>query len=285
MLEIDFNELDNDFITIWSRKLLGYSIRSIYDDIRKLAELGQVNAVQSYYLLKNDDIHNNIIDEHIKKAGENIGKTDYNWDIAFSHSLESEDKYYEYVVYLLDRKNEFKESTEYLLDNGNIMTGYDFLMSHKSSKISYNASQLLMQLYERSKNPLFLERAIEIREGLLLHIPMKLKVKNQLELAKLYKNNSQNPQIAYAFGKSLFFRGNANNQKILGTQILSNFASREFSDTLKSYNENHDEFNNNNTETQDDSISRIFKEINSHEKETGKKFSYLNSDNDNENIE
>lgn len=45
MLYRDFNELDNDYITIWSRLYCGVSMDEIKKYIRPLAELGQVNAV------------------------------------------------------------------------------------------------------------------------------------------------------------------------------------------------------------------------------------------------
>ena len=52
MLYRDFNELDNDYITIWSRLYCGVSMDEIKKYIRPLAELGQVNAVQNFYLLR-----------------------------------------------------------------------------------------------------------------------------------------------------------------------------------------------------------------------------------------
>lgn len=48
MIQGNLTKLDNDFITIWSHYVLYREIDK--DALRKLAELGQINAVQSYYL-------------------------------------------------------------------------------------------------------------------------------------------------------------------------------------------------------------------------------------------
>ena len=60
MLEYDFNELDNDFITLWSKFLLTNDKKAIIDGIEALAELGQINAVQSWYLINQGKQNKNI---------------------------------------------------------------------------------------------------------------------------------------------------------------------------------------------------------------------------------
>lgn len=52
MLEYEFSELDNDFITLWSKYITTQDSNLIIGDLQKLARLGQVNAVQSWYLFK-----------------------------------------------------------------------------------------------------------------------------------------------------------------------------------------------------------------------------------------
>ena len=54
MLYRDFNELDNDYITICSRLYCGVSMDEIKKYIRPLAELGQVNAVQNFYMSRGE---------------------------------------------------------------------------------------------------------------------------------------------------------------------------------------------------------------------------------------
>lgn len=49
MIEKDFNKLDDDFITLWSRFFLTYNYDEIKIDIERLAENGQINAIAMYY--------------------------------------------------------------------------------------------------------------------------------------------------------------------------------------------------------------------------------------------
>lgn len=52
MLEYKPNELDQDFITCYSRYILAADERAIINDLEKLAEQGQINAIQTWYSLK-----------------------------------------------------------------------------------------------------------------------------------------------------------------------------------------------------------------------------------------
>ena len=62
MLEYDFNELDNDFITLWSKYILWNDATSIIKPLERLAEMGQINAIQSWYLIKKQEERNEKID-------------------------------------------------------------------------------------------------------------------------------------------------------------------------------------------------------------------------------
>jgi len=60
----NFTELDNDFLTLWGRWLLGKSFSSLLEDIQKLAELGQPNACATYYkIMKRGAKTNPVIDK------------------------------------------------------------------------------------------------------------------------------------------------------------------------------------------------------------------------------
>lgn len=84
MLYRDFNELDNDYITIWSRRFLDYPIEEVKKYLRPLAELGQVNALQCFYLtrekgemLSKAEKYFTRIDEYNDANGENSLKRDF----------------------------------------------------------------------------------------------------------------------------------------------------------------------------------------------------------------
>jgi len=86
MLEKNFNELDNDFITLWS--MLFKEERPSYggkfaEYIEYLAEMGQVNALQSYYIYNRKGKNKNVdlVANHYIKA-----KDDFNIDLLKSHS-------------------------------------------------------------------------------------------------------------------------------------------------------------------------------------------------------
>ena len=62
MLEYDFNTLDDDFITLWSHYILWNDAGKIIRPLESLAEKGQINAIQSWYLLKKQEEKNEVID-------------------------------------------------------------------------------------------------------------------------------------------------------------------------------------------------------------------------------
>ena len=94
MFEKDFYKLDNDYITAWSKFLLGAESHEVYESIRKLAELGQVDAIQSYYLLKNENMINSQINNQVLAYNYAGNTSDYNWDLALASSMtDNREKY------------------------------------------------------------------------------------------------------------------------------------------------------------------------------------------------
>lgn len=67
MLEYNFNSLDDDFITLWSNYLLYNDTSLIIKPLEELAEKGQINAIQCWYLLKKADQQNAVIDEIVDR--------------------------------------------------------------------------------------------------------------------------------------------------------------------------------------------------------------------------
>ena len=62
MLEYKFTELDDDFITLWSNFILYHDTSLIIGPLKEIAEKGQINAIQCWYLLKKVDEESQIID-------------------------------------------------------------------------------------------------------------------------------------------------------------------------------------------------------------------------------
>ena len=65
-------KLDDDYITVISDYLLYEDKERVINNITKLAELGQINAIQTYYIL--DGKFNERIEKYIKNIFENKPK-------------------------------------------------------------------------------------------------------------------------------------------------------------------------------------------------------------------
>jgi len=88
MIEKDFKEIDNDFITMWCKKLLGEEL--FESEIEKLAEMGQLNAIQVYYGFFHKTVSsNNIIDENVCE----LKMKDFNYLLIKGLQLITNEKY------------------------------------------------------------------------------------------------------------------------------------------------------------------------------------------------
>ncbi|MDE6583518.1 MAG: hypothetical protein K2K31_02590, partial [Clostridia bacterium] len=157
MIEKDFTELDNDFITVWSKFILSSKkqLRSIKHDIERLAELGQVNAVQSYYLfLKQDDKSNEIID----KIVEGYPDTDFNYLQAKTNKLMKEENYEEYC-------KQFYNAERDALITGRPNKIKDIILNSRSFKLLCDTKKKCFEQYKQTNDPLILESFFEISLG------------------------------------------------------------------------------------------------------------------------
>ena len=89
MLEKDFTELDNDFITLYSRLFCTYPFEEVKKDLNFLARLGQLDAVAMHYELKedkkeDDEYLDSLVDKEMTLS--DIGS--YNW--AYAKLMKSE---------------------------------------------------------------------------------------------------------------------------------------------------------------------------------------------------
>ena len=88
MLEYNFNSLDDDFITLWSQYLLYNDTAMIIKPLEELAEKGQINAIQSWYLLKKPEEQNATIDAIV----DGYYGDSFNESLAIAHRLYSQNK-------------------------------------------------------------------------------------------------------------------------------------------------------------------------------------------------
>lgn len=240
MLEYDFNELDNDFVTLWSKKIVSGEDTLIFKDLTKLAELGQINAIQSWYLLAKDNDDNAVIDNNV----ENLGNGGANEMLAIAHKdFFKNDR--------LIQMNEWAElhNLGYIVRDSYEEEGFLTLGSVIKNSVYGSYSKLSIEMYynnyEKTHNPLSLERFYEMMGGrtavdkALIDIDQSTSSIEFKQLRKtlleMYEQDKNNVAVAFALGKNLtLFKANSK-LKVLGNQILTELSKRELSKTLQDY--------------------------------------------------
>lgn len=212
MLEYDVTELDQDFMTLWSSYLLSGNMD--FPRLTALAELGQINAVQSYYLFANTNQSNAKIDAII----DDYSAADPHQLLARLHRLS-----YENVV------------------NG-IPDGPELKRLYHQNVID------LCTLYDRTQNPLLLVQANEVATCDDLLAKSAKKQMHALAgkgLWQQFRNEAKGvgadrtepaTAVKFALGKHLvlFTPNNVlhKNEKKLGVELLTAIANRSYSPEL-----------------------------------------------------
>lgn len=89
MLEKDFNELDDDFITLYSRLFSTYPFEEVKKDMNFLATLGQYDALALHYeMKKEEDEDNEHLDSLLNKEISIVDMNSYN--LAYAKLMKSE---------------------------------------------------------------------------------------------------------------------------------------------------------------------------------------------------
>ena len=218
MIEKNVSQLDQDFITIWSYYILylesgmdGLTERTI----TSLAEQGQINAIQSYYLF-NEPFNNTVIDDHVLTL-ENKSGLHFNEKFAIHSYYESQEKsqtnkkqLYEEIESRMKANDCFDESFDELLEEVKKYKSYKYL------EAAYDDA-----LYEcnKTKNPLVGQRALEMALASLftiskitisevtndsLYKTVKKEIKTVYnKLMKEYRKDPSNELVKYALGKNI----------------------------------------------------------------------------------
>lgn len=214
MLEYDFNELDNDFITIWSKYII-YPTSCAPKGLEELAKLGQINAMQSVLLF--DDKHLNSVGDlkiHMKSNLEYLENKSY--EPSFNEEL---------IMYHAMHRIRYTNN-ECLLFHNLVRDNLS-----KSEHIKYVLTKH-KSTYLNSNNPLILQRYYEIKKG-HSKLVSKLNIKKlRMQLRELYYKDTNNSAVAFAYAKNLCFFGNKE-EKNIGRNILYNLSLRQFSASLQ----------------------------------------------------
>ena len=240
MLEYGFNELDNDFVTLWSKKIVSGENSLIFTDLTKLAELGQINAIQSWYLLARDGDSNAVIDNFVS----NLGNGGANELLAIAHKHFFKNDIWRQMC-------EWDEMASWGYFNRTERQEKEFdnlkyeIQSSTYGNYYSTSIEMYYNNYKNTHNQLMLERFYEMMAGRTgLHKKLfVIKVRaSSIEFRKLrktllemYEQDKNNVAVAFALGKNLtLFKSNAS-LKALGSQILTDLSKRELSKTLENY--------------------------------------------------
>ena len=247
MLEYEFTDLDNDFITLWSKYIVTKDSSIIINDLQKLARLGQINAVQSWYLFKESG-DDKAIDSIV--SGYTGGSYNELFAIGNYNTTIRQNK---------DKHNNLMDDLRYFAERQDIR---DYELEEKAREVIknspcvypfYNAKESALYQAKTLNDYTIFQRANEMLLVYAKHIPLiswqneaiKEVISNckviRKKLLKKYndclKQNpkftvNDNPQLCYALAKSIIFLSDAiptsKKEKELGIFLIKQLAEREY---------------------------------------------------------
>ena len=248
MLEYEFSELDNDFITLWSKYITTQDSNLIIGDLQKLARLGQVNAVQSWYLFKEkgDD---KIIDSIV--SGYTGGSYNELFAMGNFNRTDSQQK---------DKHDEMMDELRYIVERddttNNDVEEYASKVIKKSPCINpfYQAKEQALHQASTLEDCVIFQRANEMLLTYARYVPLvawqNQVCKEVLSNCKVIRKNlikrynaclkknpnfsvNDDPQLCYALAKSIIFLSDnistSKRDKELGIFLIKQLANREYS--------------------------------------------------------
>ncbi len=234
MLKKVFTELDNDFITIWSRILLPNKKEEtdVLNDLERLAELGQVNAVQTFYSVAEKEKKNLII----SKSVDNYPDDDFECLIAKTYKKQCEENYKglssEFIRSIL--RNDFENQDK--IKNQ--------MLHLESFQLLCKTKKCCLEEYNKTKDPLILQRFFEIASA---STPWANLDENEIfkknynsvrkKLVAKLQDNPDNLEVLFALAKNMYFSSYYTlfPKTRQGKQILAKFKSRPYSKTLQQH--------------------------------------------------
>lgn len=235
MLEYDFNDLDNDFITLWSNYMLYNDTTSIIKPLRILAEKGQINAIQSWYVLKKSEEKSEIIDNIV----DGYYGDSFNEKLAIANRIYDQNKLQiksllENIV-LADKMGKERELNENVEDENNEF----FILRNKliTDYVNTPFAQQIQRATESanfsinlSRSALIYERLIEIyfSEPLIFNkFPSESSIENLRKIFKkrIRKNPDDIPAL-FSLGKNFMYFSKKDKQGLEGACIIKDLSMR-----------------------------------------------------------
>lgn len=242
MLEYgEITQLDNDFITLWSDIILHDANDRTRKGIEKLAELGQINAIQSWLLIKGEKETNKLIDEQINKIDASRC-LNFNEMVVISHTYAQKEA--KGIAKQLDL---FQQQSNYIdkhwwdweqktIDKENVKLQeiQKGLLQFNSVWWKHNAIVAMTKIPGYYQDPFLIERCAELAKGspagIFFGNQIKARQKSFKSLKKLFKQNPNDVRVNFHLGKNLVFWQKENKKaQALGMKILEKLASRPLS--------------------------------------------------------
>ena len=252
MIEYNFTELDNDFITCWCKYLLTGDKKLIMKDLEKLAELGQINAIQEWYRF-NKVGDNAVIDKMLETLGDTYNdlliKARVNSKVL--SQIETQNKWLAYVdeeEWKSGARFGYYELTERAKQARKAIRDISYIDAY------YCAANIAFQIGNRTNDVLVLETANEIYSELAKNLGIDSyckqidknvkKINSKIcrcilkDLKMEKKQNSSydpltNPRVCFALSKAVLLFNDDHKKKDLAIQLLKELANREYSQTFK----------------------------------------------------
>lgn len=254
MLEYNFNEIDNDFITCWCKYLLTGDKKMIMKDLEALAELGQINAIQNWYLF-NKVGDNPYIDKIVEELGDSYNENFVKARIGAKEleQIEEQNRLLAYVneeEWVSGIRSGYYELTERARECRKKVTDLPYI------DLYYSAVNRAFQIGNRTNDILVLEAANEMYSELADVIGIesyendiyKRVRKNNAKICddilksfkKEKKENSsfnplEKPRTCFVFLKAILLYNKKHKQKDNAIEMLKSLANREYSTKFASY--------------------------------------------------
>lgn len=228
MIEKDFDELDNDYITLWSRYSFDEDLK-IFPYLEKLAELGNVHALCAFFL--HEKKPNKIIKQNWKQLEKNLSNPEF---------MKESDAYLLKMYYELINANFFNRKGKYsMVEAKALFDAHNICKYILLTNNGYSNLLLKEKLYE-IKNSFNACRELGNMSGMLIDWG-ELNIIRE-DLKKAMWNNPQDPRYAYYFARCVTQYLWASQQNLLpngyaeeSQKIYERLSKRPLSKTLQEY--------------------------------------------------
>lgn len=213
MLDMSTNDLGHCFISLWSKYLLDGNYEAIRNQIVKLAELGEVQAIQAYYLYE-EKPNNRKIANNISEKYDDFLKKSHKWAFAKYCYLKSLISVEEMVEEIEKRKRFFGRAS---IDNNTFFKYFEYAVTPKPGLYYFTYLSFLPKeflKYTDKDYDIHSEKNIEY-------------LKEMRKLAYYVYKEYPNDKIRFSVARHLFMFGTCQKDKRFARKLLEELANRD----------------------------------------------------------